>query len=63
VTNFGLFAGGLLFGEVPREPSIDLEGPSSIQSAMGQGLVRGHYHSEVDDLLGPITYTWTATAR
>jgi hypothetical protein len=60
VTSFGLFTGGLLLPEAPRMPSIGLEGPSSIQSAMGQGLVKGHYHAEVADLLGPVAYTWTS---
>jgi hypothetical protein len=60
VTSFGLFAGGLLLGEKPREPAIDLEGPASIQSAMGQGFVKGHYLAKVADLLGPVTYTWTS---
>jgi hypothetical protein len=60
VTEYGLFAGGLLLPEVPRTPSLALVGPSSIQSAMGQGVVNGHYHVEVDDLLGPVAYTWTS---
>ena len=63
VTNFGLFAGGLLLGEVPRTPSIALVGRSSIQSAMGQGMVNGHYHAEIDDLLGPVVYTWTSDGK
>ena len=60
VRSYGLFAGGLLLGEVPRTPSMALVGPSSIKAATGQGLVKGHYHAEVDDLLGPVAYTWTS---
>ena len=60
VRPYGLFAGGLLLSEVLRTPSIKLVGPSSIQSAMGQGFVKGQYHVGVDDLLGPVVYTWTS---
>jgi hypothetical protein len=60
VTEYGLFAGGLLLPEVPRTPSLALVGPSSIRANVGQGMVNGHYHVEVDDLLGPVTYTWTS---
>lgn len=63
VEAYGMFAGGRIETEVPRTPSIELKGPSSIQSAMGQGVVRGHYHAEVakvGDLLGPVVYTWTS---
>jgi hypothetical protein len=60
VRSYGLFAGGLLLPEVPRTPSIALVGPRSIKAAAGQGLVKGHYHAEVDDLLGPVVYTWTS---
>jgi hypothetical protein len=60
VTSFGLFAGGLLLDKKPRKPSIDLEGPFSIKAAMGQGIVKGHYLAKVDDLLGPVVYTWTS---
>jgi hypothetical protein len=59
VRSYGLFAGGVLLPEEPREPSIDLDGPFSIRAAVGQGLVKGHYLVEVKDLLGPVTYTWT----
>jgi hypothetical protein len=27
---------------------------------MGQGIVKGHYRAKVDDLLGPVVYTWTS---
>ena len=60
VRSYGLFTGGVLLGEVPRTPSIALVGPFSLRAAIGQGLVKGHYHAEVDDLLGPVTYTWTS---
>jgi hypothetical protein len=65
VAAYGMFVGGRIETEVPRTPSIELKGPSSIQSAMGQGVVRGHYHVEVakdkvGDLLGPVVYTWTS---
>ena len=60
VRSYGLFAGGLLLLEEPREPSIHLDGPFSIRAAIGQGLVKGHYLVEVGDLLGPVTYTWTS---
>jgi hypothetical protein len=60
VRSYGLFTGGVLLGEVPRTPSIALVGPISLRAALGQGLVKGHYHAEVDDLLGPVTYTWTS---
>jgi hypothetical protein len=68
VEAYGMFAGGLLFDKVPRMPAIELVGPSSIQSPMGQGVVRGHYHAAVPkdkagDLLGPVVYTWTSDGQ
>jgi hypothetical protein len=63
VTYKGMFAGGSILGEQPRTPVVSLAGPTEIKAHMGQGTVFGHYRADVQDLRGPLVYTWNSDAE
>jgi hypothetical protein len=54
--------GGFIGAEVPRVPTVRLVGPDSVTAGKGQGIVQGHYRAEVEDLRGPLVYSWSSDA-
>ena len=57
----GMSVGGVLRPKEPRTPRIvALEGPSELTASMGQAILPGHFRLQVEDLRGPLTYTWSS---